>query len=579
LETNDLLFLQLCPSRDGRGVSELGLYLLFLYDYFYFYLITKYKTDNLVHLFRKGVMIDIDQVQKHPTQSNTDRVAKIAENLRLHPSPKEIQMMDLIQFRPSSVKKRKPSVKKRKVTTKKTTKKRSKTYIKADSGIGLKHIKIKDISVIELTRKLYALPDREWLPEKIKNIKSENIIKLNGSLINYKDDIYYLAYRVHLYIYNDYNEMQKKSLSSSGYKLPIMWDKKQTALSEINQKKLNWGDSISFIGFAVLKIFNTNNINNNFKIDVIKDTIFKEVGVDPRLYRKADDEIYISYLIKITEKNGIDVIRLYEIKLADFLNNVKTGIVLNNVCDFSLNREEKGWTHWTYNNRDFLIYQLFDPYPEVQKSILPVSLCQNKCQNKCNNSIVHFEYNNKTCKVYKSPSNASSFFEYFNNLVTFTGGSPAVPILYKKQQLFVAIGHNKIKAANILTDLEKNKNSNKYTIINNQLLSALKEYKKRLYKHNDIYMMFIYMFNPETGEITHISNSFYPPTKHDPIPFSLVYTSGLCRTKSHYLISYGEGDVIVNICNISDRFAEKEIGIHKIKNLVHHPQDYEFKFF
>jgi hypothetical protein len=49
-----------------------------------------------------GRVQSICRVQKHPTQPETDGATKIAENLRLHSSPKEIQTADPLRIRPIS---------------------------------------------------------------------------------------------------------------------------------------------------------------------------------------------------------------------------------------------------------------------------------------------------------------------------------------------------------------------------------------------------------------------------------------------------------------------------------------------
>jgi predicted GH43/DUF377 family glycosyl hydrolase len=420
----------------------------------------------------------------------------------------------------------------------------------------------------DLTPQLTSIPDPKWLPYEYKDITIDNVIKLNCSLVHISDDLYYLAYRTHTF--------KHSVLNNNGYKLPIMWGKTIPELTSISQEKYktnDWGNAIGHIGIAKL------NITHN-KIDVISDNIINDPSIknynqqieDPRLYKKSDGLIYISY-----GKYTDGAVRIHEGLLSNLLNFNNFGNIICDTIKFPLYKTEKGWSHWTYKQRDYLIYQLYDVYFDSECPRIKIDECD--IHKKHLNDIIHFEYKNKICQMDKYSSSAVQFFKYFYKLVTFSNGSPSIPINYNGQLLYVSVGHNRIKATSILTNMANIKNDNKNKIINNQLSTSLKEYKKRLYKHIDVYMMFIYMFNPETGEIIYISNSFYPPSNYSSKPFSLVYTSGLCRSESNYLISYGEGDVMLCICRVSDEFLEKNIGMHKMNDLVQNPQKYEFKFF
>ena len=131
---------------------------------------------------------------------------------------------------------------------------------------------------------------------------------------------------------------------------------------------------------------------------------------------------------------------------------------------------------------------------------------------------------NPKCKVFMEPQ--LNIFEqielFYGGALVFALGSPAIP--YKSSML--GVGHLKI-----IPSFIQNKDTVAYQFVENLLLPRHPVY-------DQLYMMFMYTFDPYTFEILEITPGFYSPeTKH-----GVIFPAGLTYHNDEYIISYGEGD-------------------------------------
>lgn len=409
----------------------------------------------------------------------------------------------------------------------------------------------------------------EWVKIRTGAIPSGGVYVFNGGIINVEKEYYIISARCIISKYSDFLlHSEIATMWGIGFKRII-----PTA----DSSAADWNNKFDSTMICLVRISNFNQPPVFLSSDIL-DT--PDRGEDPRLYRRADGNIYLGVVtskrpcdlgieteqcfytseypvtISYTKENMIDK---YEIKISrEQRRKVCLSYLQENKMIYT-----KNISNWVYNNRDYVTdfkpdYSVFlQPNPEVchklQTGKNPFYKFIKSCYNiKLNN------YENGNLRTIQ--------------LIDFAGTTPSIEITpgikskyfgQIENKIYCGVAHVRIKIKEFVEDKNLYKSiisflSQRKGTLNKNLVSMLKYNYERytnsnINLHPDAYLMMLYFFNPEPdrkqniGTITHVSHIFYPiPVAVGsglPSGFMLAFPTGLMMENENIIISYGEGDV------------------------------------
>jgi hypothetical protein len=193
---------------------------------------------------------------------------------------------------------------------------------------------------------------------------------------------------------------------------------------------------------------------------------------------------------------------------------------------------EKNWSLWSYNGRDFISYWLA---PKHTVFIMEgnISRCAAKMEQEIN--------------IFQQVE------QFYARKVIFSLSTPALPL---GDGTMLAVGHLKIHLDGLRTDTPAHR-----------FVTAVADLPHHPFEV--IYLMYLYTFNPETFSLLQISNAFLPPAAK----YALVFPEGLTHSDDgRFLISYGEGDVLMKIMAINLETVRSLL--YSVENV--NPADFNF---
>jgi len=355
--------------------------------------------------------------------------------------------------------------------------------------------------------------------------------------------------------------------------------------------ELTWNSwkTILTLGVCVLSIKNNNikilfdKIFWNKNIEQLGENwiFFAQGTEDPRIYQKIDKSINLLYNYKTDinlsniecdipfnkyNKTGGKVCVVtaeapLNITLSD--NDNMVSIEWNkqvNVCkNLIKGKWEKNWSYYKDNDKEYYFY-LLNPFIIYTHSNNNKEYCEKNVYNNSSELVNFFNYYSTGEFGSKPGTN-----KYNVKLAQFSMGSSAIK--YSNNEM-IGVGHCKVP---ILTGdpneypykhphLRKHSDKpNKYFWIEHPEL--LKNFevinnatKPGIYRMINIYLMFVYTFDPYIKQITRLSHCFIPYTNKESYkPFCLVFPTGISISPyNKVIISYGEGDV-KRKCLITDK--------------------------
>tara|TARA_B110000977_G_scaffold200773_1_gene292521 strand:- start:985 stop:2145 length:1161 start_codon:yes stop_codon:yes gene_type:complete len=267
--------------------------------------------------------------------------------------------------------------------------------------------------------------------------------------------------------------------------------------------------------------------NNDYKI--VKKYDKDMEGQDARLFKMMDGidgESYyvVSYNIfynnKKSKRHKDYLMCTKVLKIDKELNLTFYG--KNFTCmNVSNAKMEKNWSFWKSNNFELCFsYNIFNRHTAYSCYIE-----NNKIYGDC-----------KKVFEYKSPF-LHNLDKYYKGSIAYSLSTPAID--FKNHEILkLSVGHIKFKYDDVLQNIPKTTNLYKY---------ANEMYKTKFLHIRYMYLMYFYVFNIHTGEISKISNFFSLNSN-----YCLCFPSGICynKDKSKVLVSYGEADTQSKIFTI-----------------------------
>jgi len=343
--------------------------------------------------------------------------------------------------------------------------------------------------------------------------EKENTYCFNPSIAHWKNDLYLVCYR--RFVRFPDSEKDDEKLENEN-KRNHPWLKGSEWASRGSDKT----------GFCIMKIANDNielyKPLNDGKSITYNDETYKPIdekymeGHDARLIKVYDNTFLISYNLpffnsNIQLKNGdcengciLIVTRTIDINRKEILELGDESIF----CQQISNTIEKNWSFFNYKNNLFFSYGL-TPKHIIYNMMMTFEggICfpDNKLEDD------HNYFGN---------------YEKETNLLKISVSTPAIQNI--ENQRYIGVGH--VKYENKNGDIKQIEMPLKDFLINKE-----KNYKRH-YKYD--YFMFIYEFEPKTGEITRISDMFIPEDSE----YLLVFPSGLIFIEDKLCMFYGVHD-------------------------------------
>jgi len=257
-------------------------------------------------------------------------------------------------------------------------------------------------------------------------------------------------------------------------------------------------------------------------------------GVDARLLHLYGDYFLFSYNKYIVEgsvkdqtcEKGCFLICARILRL-DNRGNLSVGKE-NVLCPQISNSVEKNWSFWGYNDRVFFSYGLA---PKHSFYVLQIDMTRG--------DIVCSPYPNQEAEGYYG-----YFEEKYNNNGKFLHISLTTPALRYNRDRYIGIGH--VKYAN----------DQKYIdLVQTSPLANFFTRMKNFKRHPALdYLMFIYEFDPRSGEVLRITDMFLP----EDTDYVLGFPSGLeYAPDGDVMISYGDHDSFCKIVKIKREIVER----------------------
>lgn len=340
-----------------------------------------------------------------------------------------------------------------------------------------------------------------------------NVYSFNPSIARWKDNIYLCAYRSFVR-YKDVNSKRFDPL----------FDPNHPWLGGNNSKTwwrtIDGKDQTCFFLMKIYdrKISDVKSLNNGKSIYDIKTGSLTNLtginGVDARLLHLTGDYFLLSYntnfrselQIKTGDcRSGCFIIATRLIKLND---QGSLGLFDENIlCPQISHQTEKNWSFWIYNKNVFFSYGLS---PSHEFYSLQINFSNGAMQCIPRPTIDSLGYYGTLEKIY----NSNSKEKFFHISVT----TPALPF---DSGRYIGVGHVKYK--------------NQEEFIRLVRTSPLASFysQTKTFKRHPIYdyLMFIYEFNPATGQVTRVSDMFLPSDTEYifSIPFRFgIYTKWRC---------------------------------------------------
>lgn len=354
-----------------------------------------------------------------------------------------------------------------------------------------------------------------------------NYYCFNNSLINIRDNLFLMTYRVIYYKldikihpwgiwWDGYNIFCSRCPDVSKNTVTIGQSKQFNAAKY--RKKLNgdilhnfsnqFYDEINYdllefdgTGIALIEINNgevkvLNNINNIFN---------DEMNQDARLVKSGDD-IYVTYNAYMVNNNNITVPMLQrKIYMSDNLLYLGDESYMSLVANRPI---EKNWIIFDGNITNGELDILYS----INGSFEVIS--------------------GKSMKICEIPVIRNLIEKYKH--IYFSLSTPCLKHSSSENSLnkYISVGHLKIDY--------------RFDYTNTAFGDFLKEINffenVKIKKHGRfIYFMFFFIFD-NNYKMTHISDAFIPKKNDEYLPYLLVFPSGFEKMNEEYIVSYGEGD-------------------------------------
>jgi hypothetical protein len=352
-------------------------------------------------------------------------------------------------------------------------------------------------------------------------VASKRHVRFNPSIVHYKNDIYYMTYRLWVPYTRNANKVT-----------PLQW-------------KHSWASTYDGTVFAILRRLNNGGFmvlhEKLLEVDdhtIIDTRIFKmprgfgisfnqwtwyPVGSPtPELKKACYGPSTVCTLIGRARLN----INPKDVKAYGLVHpclNHKDVLPVSSRC-FTGQREEKNWVWWFNKKNEEMITYFIEPHIVLKHS-------NKKCTTvgETNKGILA-----KLKKVYPS--------------LKFSAGTP--PIKWSESE-YIALGHCKYnyKTTKILNTKNLKGKTMHFNATGCNFGTGVTP--------TLVYMMFFYTFkNTAPYEITKFSHAFIPPMHGN---FLLPFPSGIASIPktNKYVISYGEGDVEVKLLTLDRPYIEK----------------------
>lgn len=335
----------------------------------------------------------------------------------------------------------------------------------------------------------------------------------NASISHIKDDLYVCCYRQ---FYRD--KVKKSEIDFDEELLHHPWVAGKT-------DKLGWNPvkGKDNTRFSIIEIKD----NNDYKI--VKKYDKDMEGQDARLFKMMegiDGESY--YVVSYNSfynnkkskrhKNFLMCTKILKIDKDLNLTFYDKKFTCMNVSDAKM---EKNWSFWKRNAFELCFtYNIFSKHTAY--------LCDienNQIDGDC-----------KKIFEYKSPF-LHNLNKYYKDTILYSLSTPAIDL--KNDEIHkLSVGHIKFKYNDVLQNIPKTTNLYKY---------ANEMHKTKFLHIRYMYLIYFYVFNKHTGEITKISNFFSLNSN-----YCLCFPSGISynKDKSKVLVSYGEADIQSKIFTI-----------------------------
>jgi len=388
----------------------------------------------------------------------------------------------------------------------------------------------------------------------------------NGGIVNVSDGLFLIASRIIL---------PQHFLTMFESNIPTMW-KSIDVFSRTYGG--GWDNKIDAAGVFLFKIYD---LDNDLITLRLLDAKIIDLGLgisyeDPRLYRKSDQNIYLSTnntyfhkncpykedhdcsfmsetLITISPELKIEIDITKQTTLCE---NVISEMILHG------NYIIKNWSHVAIDGKNYFV----DFYPRYKIYLQQDDLDCNFSEININDNFGMLNIG-KMIDIFKIITNTAEENAPIktSKLFSFAGTTPSVKldIDLDGKEAYAAVAHIRSNVGHFLEmeddlfdffidSLSENEYMNNYVKFLLQTRKLFKLYSsgyKKAYLHPDIYMMCVYYFNSDF-EIVGFSDVFIPITyyyndlhvEYYNTRFLLAFPTGLMSIGEKIYITYGEGD-------------------------------------
>lgn len=396
--------------------------------------------------------------------------------------------------------------------------------------------------------------------------ENKNTYNFNPSIAHWKEDLYLCSYRSFIR-YKDFPFLPK-------YADEHLTDPNHPWLGGPGSKtwwsNIDGKDNTSFFIMKIKnnRVFNVKSLNDGKSVYLKnnKTKTFKFLtGVDTRLLHLKDNYFIVSYNILIQNKNlkiknnqncerGCFVIATQLLYLNPETLSLEILGTENIMCPQISNRIEKNWSFWFYSDQLFFTYGL-----------APKQIIYN----------VKIDYDNGKMYCTQPLDISKGYFGYFEEIYNISKNkdffiSVTTPAIRRidKPNTYIAVGHVKYK-----------NNQEKIKLLSNSPLASF-FVKTNNFKRHPVYdyLMFIYEFDPNNGQLIAISDMFIPEGSD----YILSFPSGIAYSGPTLIISYGDHDARSKLLAIRPGILNKILKpiIYTDKGIISpHPNEIGFFIF
>lgn len=287
----------------------------------------------------------------------------------------------------------------------------------------------------------------------------------------------------------------------------------------------------------------------DYESDDMEDNRYME-GHDARLIKLYGDTFLVSYNlsfqssnIELKEANCEKGCILIMTRTININKNGKLELGERNIfCPEISNLVEKNWSFFKYKDNYFFSYGLTPKHVIYNMMLsLDAAFCEIEYKEDKNGYYGNYEKENK---------------------VKISVSTPSIQSMENKER-YIAVGHVKYE------------NKEEVRQIEGPLKDFLKNKEKNYKRHyNYDYLMFIYEFDPENGEITRISDMFIPENSE----YLLVFPTGLIYIEDELWILYGDHDSKCKAMIIKQNIVTKLLKNPRDENSLHLDEINDFIF-